>query len=143
VNEAFDEIQGQISPDSRHLAYTSFNRPEPEVAVHPLVAGAQRWDISVGGGSDPRWRADGSELFYVRPADGMLMAVPVQRQGRLAPGQPKPLFPLRGVRMAQPFPSAYDVGPTGQRFLVRLPLQEWRTLPLTVLSHWTPRSTTH
>ena len=51
VHEAFDEIQGQISPDSRHLAYTSFNRPEqPEVAVHPLVAGAQRWDISVGGG---------------------------------------------------------------------------------------------
>jgi eukaryotic-like serine/threonine-protein kinase len=143
VNEAFDEIQGQISPDRRHLAYTSFNRAEqPEVAVHPLVAAAQRWDISVGGGSDPRWRADGSELFYVRPADGMLMAVPVQRQGRLAPGQPKALFPLRGVRMAQPFPSSYDVHPTGQRFLVRLPLQDPGRLPLTVLSHWTPRSTT-
>ena len=110
--------------------------------MHPLASDAQPSGISVGGGVDPRWLPDGSELFYVRPGDGMLMAVSLQRQGSLDPGQPKMLFRLPTVIEGEPFLSSYDVDRTGQKFLVRIPVQDSRTLPLTVLTHWTPRSTT-
>jgi dipeptidyl aminopeptidase/acylaminoacyl peptidase len=142
VHTAAVEVQGQISPDGRHLAYTSYIRTEPpKVFVQRLASDAQPSEISVGGGLDPRWLPNGSELFYVRP-DGMLMAVSLQRQGPLNPGQPKILFRLPMVMEGQPYLSSYDVEKTGQRFLVRIPLQDSRTLPLTVLSHWTPRSAT-
>jgi eukaryotic-like serine/threonine-protein kinase len=142
VQTAADEAQGQISPDGRHLAYTSYIRPEqPEVFVHPLASDAQPSEISVGGGLDPRWLSNGSELFYVRP-DGMLMAVSLHRQGPLNPGQPKILFRLPSLMAGLPYLSSYDVDKTGQKFLVRIPLEDSRTLPLTVLAHWTPRSPT-
>jgi dipeptidyl aminopeptidase/acylaminoacyl peptidase len=136
VRTGYDEVQGQISPDGRRLAYTSFiTANKPEVYVQPLDGHGDGWEISVGGGSDPRWRSDGSELFYLRP-DGMLMAVPLRAHGTFAPGTPQPLFRLSGVTVSPPYISAYDVDPSGQRFLVRLPLQDPQTEPLTVLLHW-------
>ena len=53
------------------------------------------WKVSTAGGSRPRWRPDGKELFYVSP-DGMLMAVPIAftaDRKTLQPGTPVPLFP--------------------------------------------------
>jgi Tol biopolymer transport system component len=136
VRTSYDEVQGQISPDGRWLAYTSLiTAGKPEVYVQPLEGPGDRWEISVGGGSDPRWRPDGKELFYVRP-DGMLMAVPVKAHETFAPGTAQPLFRVPGVTASPPFISAYDVDPSGQRFLVRLPLQDPQTQPLTVLLHW-------
>ena len=53
-----------------------------------------KWQISVDGGLQPRWRRDGQELFFVAP-DNRLMAAPI----RVAPGgkaleagAPVPLF---------------------------------------------------
>ena len=72
----FNEFQAQISPDGRWIAYASDESGRWEVYVQSFpVLGAKR-AISSGGGSEPQWRRDGRELFYVT-ADGTLMAVDV------------------------------------------------------------------
>ena len=45
----------------------------------PLGAGG-KWQVSTEGGSQPRWRGDGWEIFYFSP-DRKLMAVEVKAEG--------------------------------------------------------------
>ena len=78
------------------------------------------------GGLLPRWRGDGSELFFVQP-DGLVMAVPIGRPGR---GPAVPLPPAgrrrhrlrlrrRARRAALPRPA--DLGGRGRRGPARGP----------------------
>ena len=80
----FNEIMGQLSPDSHWMAYTSDQSGQREVYVRPFPPADGQWTISVAGGEQPRWRGDGKELFYVA-ADGKMMAVPIKASagGRL------------------------------------------------------------
>ena len=71
----FSEDQGQFSPDSRWVAYTSDESGRNEVYVRPFSQGEENV-VSTAGRSSPRWRGDGKELCYLVP-DGKLMAVEV------------------------------------------------------------------
>jgi hypothetical protein len=42
--------------------------------LYPGAAG--KWQVSVGGGTEPRWRGDGKEMFYL-DSKGVLTAVPI------------------------------------------------------------------
>ena len=57
-----------------------------EVYVQPFPVPDNEIRISLAGGAQPRWRADGKELFYLA-MDGKLTAVPVS-----ATAGPKPSF---------------------------------------------------
>ena len=95
VQTSFEETQGQFSPDGRWIAYTSNESGRYEVYVRPFQEAGGKWEVSTGGGSQPRWRADGKELFYIA-ADAHLMAVPVRAtsEGRaIDVGTPLVLFP--------------------------------------------------
>ncbi len=97
VQTAFDETQGQFSPDGHWLAYTSNESGRDEIYVRPFPESGGKWQVSTAGGSQPRWRPDGKELFYVA-ADGHLMAVPIRAtpDGRAVDaGTPLALFPTR------------------------------------------------
>jgi hypothetical protein len=60
-------------------------------------AAAAKNQVSIAGGTQPAWRADGKELFYVA-ADGKMMSVSVEfDSGSLKPGVPKPLFQTPGA----------------------------------------------
>jgi Tol biopolymer transport system component len=135
VKTAFDETQGQVSPDGRWLAYTSNETGSSQVYVQAIGSTNPRWQVSVNrGGADPKWRRDGSELYYVS-ADDELIAVPVKTGGRLELGKPQALFPIPHAAL---FPyTNYDVSADG-RFLVRAQLDDVRTIPLTVLAGWSP-----
>lgn len=133
LDSKFDEVQGQFSPDGRWLAYTSNETREFEVYVREWPSGTTE-PVSVNGGSDPRWRSDGRELFYITPA-GRLMAVGLDyRAGRLQSSQPKALFEVGEAEVTPPYTSIYDVSADGQRFLVRVPRQDVATTPLTVVT---------
>ena len=134
------ETQGILSPDGRWLAYTSNQSSRLEVYVQRVNADGRKWPISTGGGSDPKWRADGKELFYVA-RDGQLMSVDVSAD-RFEPGTPRPLFLVRDVSLVAPYPSIYDVQGNGQRFLARIPIEGLQTHPLNVLVNWAPRDRT-
>jgi eukaryotic-like serine/threonine-protein kinase len=133
VASRFSEMQAQFSPDGRWLAYTSDESGPPQVYLRSLGGRDLRRQVSATGGSDPRWRADTREIYYVR-GDGWLTAVSVtDDHGTPAFGRPEALFHINDGILRAPFASSYDVTPDGQRFLVRVVTQEVRNTPLTVL----------
>src|SRR2546421_5248322 len=75
----YDERQAQFSPNGKWVAYTSIESGKIEVYVRPFPVGAGKWQVSSGGGDQPRWRGDGKELFYLS-ADHKLMAVEVNTE---------------------------------------------------------------
>ena len=119
----FNESQGQLSPDSHWMAYTSDESGQREVYVRPFPPGDGWWRISTAGGAQPRWRGDGKELFYAA-ANGKMTAVPVKAllgsKPSFEPGVPIPLFDSHmlspGTTINDTF--QYDVTADGKRFLV-------------------------
>ena len=69
-----NEGWGEFSPDGRFVAYQSNESGRFEVYVRTFPGAEGKWLASVAGGTQPRWRRDGQELFYMA-ADGRLMAV--------------------------------------------------------------------
>ena len=77
----FDQTAAQFSPDGRWVAYASNESGRDEIYVRPFPSSAQSvWQISQNGGNQPRWRADGRELFFITP-DRKLMAVDIKIGG--------------------------------------------------------------
>ena len=96
VRTPFEEAAGQFSPDGRWVVYQSNKSGPMEIYVQAFPSGGPQ-QISTAGGSQPRWRRDGQELFYIAP-DTRLMAVPIAlgKDGQtIEPGTPVPLFPTR------------------------------------------------
>ncbi len=121
------EAGARFSPDGRWLAYVSNESGPREIYLRPVEGSGERIRISSGGGSLPRWRRDGRELFYVA-GGGRLAAVTIRPGANPDPGAPSLLFPLSGeVR-------DYDVDASGQRFLVDLASEE--PAPIGVLVDW-------
>jgi DNA-binding winged helix-turn-helix (wHTH) protein/Tol biopolymer transport system component len=116
LQTSFNELQGQISPDGRWIAYTSDESGSWQVYVQSFPALGAKRAISVGGGWDPHWRRDGKELFYVG-ADRSMMAVPIRHGTPLEAGAATALFraPISGVNV---YRTDYAVSGDGQRFLI-------------------------
>src|SRR5512133_3121725 len=68
------ETMGQFSPDGRYVAYVSDESGREEVYVTQFPATGSRWQVSQGGGTEPRWRRDGRELFFFAPDDRLMAA---------------------------------------------------------------------
>jgi hypothetical protein len=129
----FGEQGSNFSPDSRLLAYLSNESGRYEVFVQPLAPNSGRWQISTNGGSEPSWRGDGKELFYVGP-DDYLMAVDIQRNGdTVHAGTPHKLFQLTHiVNRRNHYVATYN----GQRFLAVTALPEKQPEPVTLVLNW-------
>jgi Tol biopolymer transport system component len=137
VNSSFDEADGQFSPDGRWVVYMSNESGRYEVYVQPFPGPGGKWQVSTGGGIEPRWRRDGKELFYIAP-DGKLMAAPIQSAGQtLEAGTPAALFQTRivGGGLANG-KQQYAVAPDGQRFLINITVDESTTSPITIVTNW-------
>jgi Tol biopolymer transport system component len=134
-----DEVMGKLSPDEHWMAYTSDESGQREVYVRPFPAGDGQWKISMTGGEQSRWRADGRELYFVR-ADGMMMAVPVKAAPGPKPafeaGTPQPLFRAHLARTSRGVGFEYDVTPDGKRFLLDSVVEGSSARPLTVVVNW-------
>jgi Tol biopolymer transport system component len=85
------EIQARFSPDNRWIGYASNETGRWEVFVEPFPPSGSRRQVSADGGSQPRWRQDGKELFFLAP-DGKLMVASVSPGAAFAPGRPQALF---------------------------------------------------
>jgi Tol biopolymer transport system component len=134
----FDEREAQFSPDGRWIAFVSNESGRPEVYVQPFPGPGKKQSISSNGGGQPRWRRDGTELFYVA-LDGQLMAVPMNRSARgdaIAGDAPVPLFPANvGGAVQSNNRQQYMVSADGQRFLMNTILEEAAS-PITLLLNW-------
>ncbi len=102
------------SPDGRLLAYISDESGRREIYLRRFPDGSDKRQVSVDGGTQPVWRPDGGELFYVEGAT--LMAVTVSTAGALTLGLPQALFESEDLRSNTRHPE-YDVSPDGEQFL--------------------------
>lgn len=109
------EMNAEISPDGRWLAYQSDESGRNEVYVRPFPnMDAGHWQISNGGGSEPDWAQSGQELFYL-DASGFLTSAPFRTTPSFRVGKATRVLYTRyrsgDVR-------DYDVSRDGQRFLM-------------------------
>ena len=130
----FDESQGQFFPGGTWIAYTSNESGQEEIYVRSMTGGGST-RVSTSGGSYPRWRTDGKELFF-RSLDGRLMAVSVAPVAeRLEFGTPVGLMPIVDPLGAFAYP--YDLGPNGEKILaLTLAGSEHDVITLTVIVNW-------
>src|ERR1017187_8187929 len=129
----FAEALPVFSPDGRFLAYQSNESGRNEIYVQSFPGPGGKWQISAAGGVEPRWRADGKELYYRAP-DQKVMAVEVQTGGGFTPGVPQPLF--LGRFDAANARNRYLPTADGRRFLTVAPLGRESMTPTTVVLNW-------
>jgi len=130
---------GQFSPDGKWVAYASNESGKWEVYVTSFPEGRGKWQVSNGGGEQPRWRGDGKELFYLS-AEEKLMAMPVKEGANFDAGAPEVLFQTNAREpLATSEQVVYDVSNDGQRFLINAYVKNTETQPMTVVLHWAGR----
>jgi serine/threonine-protein kinase len=126
-----------FSPDGRFVAYISNESGGFELWVRsfPVTVGG-KWRISNGGGYQPRWRRDGSELFFFT-ADGRLMSTEITLAPAFRAGTTQMLFraPIFGGG-ASTTNHYWDVSPDGQRFLINTTSANDESSALTVVLNW-------
>lgn len=109
----------RFSPDGRWLAFNNLESGRAtQIYVTPFPPTGERYQLSVGGGTQPRWRADGRELYYLA-ADGAVMMVGLPDGDVRRAGPPTMLFQT----VVETSASFDQLAPArdGQRFLVRRP----------------------
>jgi hypothetical protein len=105
--------------------------------VQPFPPTGVKTFVSRGGGAEPRWRADGRELFSAS-ADRRPMAVPVSPSASFVAGAPHALFVMDTRNLTEPFSQRpYAPTPDGRRFLVAEPATAGDSSPITILVNWT------
>ena len=115
------ENEATLARDGRWFAFESQQSGANEVYVAPFPKGGRR-RASNGGGSQPRWKADGRELYYMA-ANVDIMAVAVIGTEPIELAVPVRLFPACGGSLVRrPGPAGasgwYDVTGDGARFLM-------------------------
>jgi serine/threonine protein kinase len=128
-----NQIDGMISPDGKWVAYASDESGTWEIYVTTFPDASGKWQVSRGGGTEPRWRGDGKEIFYLGPA-GVLTSVAVSTMGTFSSGTPVPLFEFHGrAAISNTDVFSYDVTKDGKRFLVNRYVKPDNITPLTIV----------
>lgn len=133
-------IQVQFAPGAANpwwIAYSSNETGRQQVYVESFTRDgrrAGRAQISTEGGTEPRWRADGRELYY-RSGDGKLMAVSVRPD--FTTSAPTALFAAPAlssgsIYFGHRFASSAD----GKRFLFAALPGTLSREPLSVVVNW-------
>jgi len=131
----FAEGQGVFSPDGRWVAYHSQESGRREVHIQGFPDKRGKWVASQSGGSFPKWRADGKELYWTSPA-GELMAAPIELQPSVVKvGKPEELFRYPTAAGTVGF-GVFEPAPDGRRFLATEPEGELRDPPMVVILNW-------
>ena len=115
---SFLKDEFHLSPDGQLIAYGE-NRTgtwEVFVAAFPSFQGIKK--VSLAGGVQPRWRADGRELFFIDP-QGKMMSATVERGSPFKIGIPRKLFDTQ--LLPDPTINQYAVTGDGLKFLVLEP----------------------
>ena len=112
VQSPASELSPSLSPNGRWLAYSSDQTGEQEIYIKP-IDGESHTQVSSGGGTEPRWSADGRDVFFRSPTH--LMAARVEAGDPITVSRPVPLFEDRYLRNERR--SDYVVRPDGRGFI--------------------------
>jgi eukaryotic-like serine/threonine-protein kinase len=118
------------------VAYASNESGIWEVYVSPFPDANSKWQISRGGGEEPRWRSDGKELFYLS-GDKKLMAAEVKTGSSFEARDPVVLFQTRSrQRISSQDMFSYSVSRDGNRFLINTIVDEPNAAPFSITLNW-------
>ena len=108
----------RFSPDAKWLAFGVVRSSGNEVFLTGLPPTGERWQLSVGGGAQPRWQHDGRALYFVSPS-GTLMKVDVTLAPGTRPRISAPRAVLETGLQVQPTMDQYSLSRDRKRILVR------------------------
>jgi Tol biopolymer transport system component len=118
LESRFSEQYPDFSPDGRWMVYSSNESGEYEIYVRAVDHGERATQISTGGGIEPAWSRDGTEIYYRMGRD--FFAVPVRLRGDdVHPDRPVKLFD--GDYGSSWAVRSYDVAPDGRFLLIKRP----------------------
>ena len=124
--------QATVLRDGRFALYVSPESGRQEVYVTGYPSHDWRTQVSLAGGTLPRWRTDGREAYYAS-RDNRLMAVTLTPRGtRLDVGEAQALFDVRPVSRG----SYYAPSADGERFLINTLRDAGVASSLTLLQNW-------
>lgn len=133
LKAAFAQVHARLSPDGRWIAYVSQESGRKEVFVQSFPPSGGKWQISNNGGTEPSWRGDGKEIYFIEGSE--FKAVEVKAAGSsFEAGIPKSLFQVQLDRAVRR--SRYVAAPDGQRFLFVTTPHGVDTTPFIVVQNW-------
>ena len=139
----FFERHGQVSPDGKWLALTSDQTGREEIYVQAFSEPGTRWQISVDGGSYPRWRPDTREIFYLgRSGEIVAAAFTELDSGSIEVGDAETLFRVMNIvggGSGGGQSHQYDVSRDGERFLINT-IVSAPSGPMTLVLNWSPKA---
>ncbi len=118
-----DESMAQFSPDDEWVVYSSNVTGQYEIYVRKLVETGEKWLISDDGGTEPRWSANGKEIYYRN--GNRIMSVSIKTSDRVEFGSAEPV--LDGPYPPSPWRiTNFDVNRDGNKFLMLTPVSSGR-----------------
>jgi DNA-binding winged helix-turn-helix (wHTH) protein/Tol biopolymer transport system component len=127
----YGEGGARFSPDGDLLAYGSDESGQAEIYVDTFPRPSHKQRVSISGGAEVRWSADGRHLYYLQ--GWTLMKASVSRDGD-GPhvSDAKPLFSLETGAGRRP----YDVLGNGELFIFNLLVEDQASEDITVGLNW-------
>ena len=112
------ELSPRLSPDGTYFAYASNESGTMEVYLKRFPQGEGRWQVSVGGGTWPRFSKRGDKIYYARGEALMEVDLAAGPEPRL--GAPREIFTRKplGWPLIFGWPPGFDVSADGSRFVV-------------------------
>jgi eukaryotic-like serine/threonine-protein kinase len=134
VQTSFDSRNPAVSPAGKWMAYESNESGWAQIYLTAFPGGGAKWQVSIKGGVDPRWRGDGRELFFLDPSDNLVAVDVDTSSGVPRLGVPHVLMQAVGVQRQV---GSYVVTADGKKFLINSGSSKQGSEPLTLVTNWT------
>jgi hypothetical protein len=118
------------------MAYKSNEARVNQVFIESFPDRGAKVQVSIGGGSWPRWRDDNRELFFLSPDNTLMSAAVTANNSVVEVGEVGPLFPAPSRPAQNTVTFVYDVTADGQRFLFNAPREDTVAPPIAVVVNW-------
>jgi eukaryotic-like serine/threonine-protein kinase len=130
----FVNVNFRFSPDGKWIAFTALDTGQGEIYVMPYPSLDGKFQISTKGGSQPVWRPDGKEIFYV-DYDSNINGVEIKSLSPFTVGNPVVLFQSHILPMRSSF-TEYGITSDGKRLLINSRIEDVKEVPLVMVNNW-------
>ncbi len=121
-----------LSPDGKWIAYDSNESGRSEIYVRPFPGPGGKWQISTAGGTRPRWRNDGNEIFYFDYEGTIKSAEVSMKESSIEIESVRPLFTTKAnIRFG-----TYDITSDGKLFVVNSVIKSYEDELITLIVNW-------